>query len=257
MAFLEIKNVRIAGLAAGVPKEIEENRTLPVFESESEAEKFIASTGIERRRISKKHLTSDLCYAAAEKLIADLEWNKKDIDVLIFISQQRDYILPSTACILQDRLGLSEECYALDISLGCSGWVYGVSVVANLLSLGMMKKGLLLCGDTAHGTSNEDKSTYPLFGEAGTVTALEFSGQAESLQFHFATDGSGYDAIIIPDGGFRHPFSEKSLEMIEVEPGIKRNRLHTMLNGMDVFSFGISRAPQTIRKIAEKFNIDL
>jgi 3-oxoacyl-[acyl-carrier-protein] synthase-3 len=257
MAFLEIKNVRIAGISACVPKEIEENLTLPLFSSEEEAEKFIVTTGVERRHISKKYLTSDLCCAAADKLISDLGWQKEDIDALVFVTQEPDYILPATSCILQDRLGLSEECYTLDISLGCSGWVYGLSVVASLLSIGMMKKAIFLCGDTAHATSEEDKSTYPLFGEAGTVTALEFSEQTNSLKFHFATDGSGYEAIIIPDGGFRNQFAEKSLEMEEVEPGIKRSRMNTVLNGMDVFSFGISKAPQTIKKLSEKFEIDL
>ena len=214
MAFLEIKNVRIAGISACVPKEIEENLTLPLFSSEEEARKFIETTGVERRHISKQCLTSDLCFHAAEKIISDLGWQKNDIDALVFVTQRPDYILPATSCILQDRLGLSEECYTLDISLGCSGWVYGLSVVAGLISSGMMKKALFLCGDTSHATSTEDKSAYPLFGEAGTVTALEFSEQKESFRFHFASDGSGYEAIIIPDGGFRNPFSEKSLEML-------------------------------------------
>ncbi len=256
MAFLEVKNVRIAGVSACVPREVEENRALALFSGE-EAEKFIASTGIERRHVSKEQRTSDLCYAAAEKLISDLKWKKEDIDVLVFVTQTPDYILPATSCLLQNRLKLNEDCYTLDISLGCSGWVYGLSVVSSLLSSGMMKKALFLCGDTTHTTSNEDKSTYPLFGAAGTATALEFSESGGSFKFHFATDGSGCEAIIIPDGGFRNPFSEKSLEMIETEPGIKRSRLNTVLNGMDVFSFGISKAPETIMKLSERFGMKL
>jgi 3-oxoacyl-[acyl-carrier-protein] synthase III len=256
MAFLEIKNVRITGISACVPREIEENITLPLFSSKEEAEKFIETTGVKQRHISKKHLTSDLCYEAAERMIADLGWAKGEIDALIFVTQGPDYIIPATSCILQNRLGLNEECYTLDISLGCSGWVYALSVSAGLLQTGMMRKALLLCGDTAHATSVEDKSAYPLFGEAGTVTALEFE-EANSLKFHFATDGSGYDAIIIPDGGFRNPFSEKSLQIDAIEPGIRRSRLNTILNGMDVFSFGISKAPKTVRKLAEKFDLDL
>jgi len=257
MAFLEIKNVKIAGISACVPKEVEENLTLSLFDSTEEAKKFMETTGVERRHISQKHTTSDLCCVAAEKLISDLGWNKEDIDALIFVTQGPDYILPATSCILQDRLKLNEECYTLDISLGCSGWVYGLSVAAALLSSGMMKKALFLCGDTSHATSREDKSAYPLFGEAGTVTAIEYSAQASGFKFHFATDGSGYEAIIIPDGGFRNQFSEKSLEMTEIEPGIRRSRLHTILNGMDVFTFGISKAPETVKKLAEKFEIDL
>jgi len=258
MAFFEIKNVRIAGIAACVPKEIEENLTLPLFDSTEEAEKFISTTGVERRHIAKTNLTSDLCFYATEKLIADLGWAKEEIDALVFVTQTPDYILPATSCILQDRLGLSEECYALDISLGCSGWVYGLSVVANLLSTGMMRKALFLAGETSHPlTSTEDKSAYPLFGNAGTVTALEFSEKSKPLKFHFSTDGSGYSAIMVPDGGCRNPYSEKSLELVEIEHGIKRTGMNTVLNGMDVFAFGISKAPQTVKKLAEKFDIDL
>lgn len=256
MAFLEVKNVTITGLSAAVPKEIEENSTLKLFNG-SEAANFIASTGVERRHVSKKYLTSDLCFFAAEKLIKDLGWAKDDIDAIILVTQGPDYILPATSCILQNRLGLNEECYALDISLGCSGWVYGLSVISGLLGTGMMKKGLLLAGDTAHATSTTDKSAYPLFGEAGTVTALEFREGEEGFKFHFATDGNGYEAIIIPDGGFRNQFSEKSLEITEIEPGIRRSRMNIILNGMDVFSFGISKAPETVMKLTEKFKIDL
>ncbi len=255
MAFLEVANVRIAGISACVPKEVEENITCPLFSTKDEAIKFIDSTGVERRHISRKHLTSDLCFIAANKCIEELGWRKEEIDALVFVTQVPDYILPATSCILQERLKLSEECYTLDISLGCSGWVYGLSTVATLLTNGMMKKALLLCGDTSHATSKEDKSAYPLFGEAGTVTALEFCKDSGNMRFHFATDGSGYEAIIIPDGGFRNPFSEKSLEVVEIEPGIKRSRMNTILNGMDVFSFGISKAPESIRKLSERFGI--
>jgi 3-oxoacyl-[acyl-carrier-protein] synthase-3 len=255
MSFLEIKNARIIGISAAVPGEIEENRTLKLFNG-NEADNFIASTGVERRHISKKYLTSDLCFFAAERIIKDLGWSKDDIDAIILVTQGPDYILPATSCILQNRLGLNEECYALDISLGCSGWVYGLSVISGLLSTGMMKKALLLAGDTLHYTSSQDKSAYPLFGEAGTVTALEFKEDDEGFKFHFATDGKGYEAIIIPDGGFRNQFTEKSLEVMEIEPGIRRSRMNTILNGMDVFSFGISKAPETIIKLTGKFKID-
>lgn len=256
MAFLEVTNVRIAGISACVPREVEENITCSLFSTKDEALKFIDSTGVERRHISGKYLTSDLCYFAVKKCIEELGWQKEEIDALVFVTQGRDFILPATSCILQERLKLNEDCYTLDIALGCSGWVYGLSTVATLLTTGMMKKALLLCGDTSHATSKEDKSAYPLFGEAGTVTALEFSEDCGKMRFHFATDGSGYDAIIIPDGGFRNPFSEKSLEVVAVEPGIKRSRMNTILNGMDVFSFGISKAPESIRKLTERFGIE-
>lgn len=148
MANLSIGGIEIAGIVACVPPDVEENISLSFFE-DGEAEKVIASTGIERRHIADKSTTAgDLCFKAAEKLIAGLEWNKDEIDCLIFVSQTPDYILPPTSCILQGRLGLSQTCYTIDISYGCPGWVYGLSVIASLMSSGCMKKGLLLVGDT-------------------------------------------------------------------------------------------------------------
>lgn len=258
MAYQTVKNVRISGIAGCVPAKTEENRGLEVFDSLEDSEKFISTTGVERRRIADdKVTTSDLCYHAAEKLIDELNWNRESIDCLIFVSQTPDYILPATSCVLQNRLQLSEECYTIDISLGCSGWVYGLSVISNLLSSGDMKRALLLCGDTTlKPVSKIDKSAYPLFGDAGTVTALEFC-ENKIMNFHLATDGSGFDAIIIPDGGYRNPFTIDSLKYEQTEPGISRNKLQTILNGMDVFSFGITKAPQSVNKLLNYIDVEV
>ena len=111
------------------------------------SEDYVKATGVVQRHVSYTLCTSDLCYAAAEKLIADLQWDKSEIGALVFVSQTADYILPATSCILQDRLGLSKECYATDCALGCSGWVYGLSQVLSLIATGEIKKALLLAGD--------------------------------------------------------------------------------------------------------------
>lgn len=258
MAFLQTKNVSIKGFSACVPQKTEENLFSSVFESEDAASKFIATTGVERKRCAATDVTtSDMCLKAAEKLIDTLKWKKEDIDCLIFVTQTPDYILPATSCLLQDRLGLSQECYTLDISLGCSGWVYGLSTIASLMSSGNLKKGLLLAGDTTlRPTSPKDKSAWPLFGDAGTATALQFEEGADGFDFHLATDGSGYEAIIIPDGGYRNPINEESFLYEKIDEGIERNRTHTILNGMDVFSFGISKAPESVNKLSEKFNLN-
>jgi len=258
MSFLHIPNVRLAGVAACVPKTILENSNYGLFSAE-EAEKFMATTGVERRRKADPETTTgDLCIKAAEKLIKDLGWTKEGIDVLIFVTQTPDYILPATSCLIQNKLKLREDIYALDISLGCSGWIYGLEVISSLLSHGQLRKGLLLVGDTMlKPCSVEDKSTYPLFGDAGTASAIEYDDGLPGFKFHTATDGSGYEAIIIPDGGYRNEVMPSSLVMTEIEPGIKRNRLQTVLDGMNVFSFGISKAPESIKMLAEKFKIDL
>ncbi|MBA4323047.1 MAG: ketoacyl-ACP synthase III, partial [Odoribacter sp.] len=176
MAFSKNNDVTIRGVAACVPKRIVENRDYPCF-LEGEYEKFVASVGIERRRVVENDVcTSDLCFTAAEKLIMDLGWSKSDIDLLIFVSHTADYKLPATSCILQNRLQLPVGCMTLDISLGCSGYVHGLKVISSLLSSGGMKKGLLLAGNTQSSyASFEDKSVYPLFADAGTATALEFN----------------------------------------------------------------------------------
>lgn len=255
MAFLAFKNVRIAGISAGVPKFVASN--LHPLEndgvsSEYSPEAFVEATGVLERHVSNTLTTSDLCYEAAEKLIADLEWDKKEIEAIVFVSQTADYVLPATACILQDRLGLSKECYAEDVALGCSGWVYGMSNVASLVSTGAIKKALLLAGDAkkrAKGTLD------PLFGHAGTATAIEYSEGNDGFKFHFGTDGSGYDAIIMPDGGSRNQVSMDSFKLEDVD-GKQMHRLQTHMKGMDVFSFGISTAPKSVKKLAERFGFD-
>lgn len=258
MAFNNIRNVSIRGISACVPSLREDNKLLKLFSGPEESGKFIEATGVEFRHIVKNSgiCTSDMCYTASLKLLEKINWKPEEIDCLIFVSQTPDYILPATACILQDRLKLSTDCYALDISLGCSGWVYGLSVIASLIAGGSMKRGLLLAGDTTTVTkSPKDKSTYPLFGDAGTATAVEFDQTAEPMMFNFGTDGKGYEAIMIPDGGFRNFVTEMSFIEEEREPGIVRNRLQSILNGPAVFTFGISKAPKSVNAILEHFGI--
>jgi 3-oxoacyl-[acyl-carrier-protein] synthase-3 len=147
-------------------------------------------------------------------------------------------------------LGLSERTYALDISLGCSGWVYGLSVVSALLESGVFKRGILLAGDTTTVTKSPfDRSTYPLFGDAGTATAVEYHPHFGQTAFEFGTDGSGFESIMIRDGGYRFPTNADSL-ITEIKPdGKKRNNLQSILNGAEVFTFGISQAPRSIKNL--------
>lgn len=258
MAFQQFNTVKIDGISACVPANIEENSSLNLFANTEEYEKFVATTGIERRHVVTEGVcASDLCLAAAEKLIAELNWDKNEIDCLIFVSQTPDYKLPATACVLQGKLGLSKNCMTFDISLGCSGWVYGVSTMASILSSGNIKKGLLLVGDTVTRTKSPlDKSTYPLFGDAGTATALSYNENAAPLQIALFTDGTNYDAIMIEDGGYRNPVTENSFDYVDYGNGIVRNKLQSVLDGSSVFTFGISKAPQSVNNLIEYFEID-
>lgn len=257
MATFSINDIAIKGISCCVPKNTERNIDLDILTQE-EIQKFIEATGVEERRIATKEIcTSDLCCEAAEKLIKDLNWQKEEIEILVFVSQTADYILPVSAAILQDRLGLSTNTIAFDVPLGCSGYVYGMSIIAGMMKATGLKKGLLLAGDTSSKLlSKTDKSTVPLFGDGGSATAFEFDEKAENLLFDLGTDGSGYKTIIINDGGSRNRINSDSLVYETVSPGIERNACQLILDGMDVFGFGISQAPKTVNKLIEKFEID-
>jgi len=181
------------------------------------------------------------------------------LEILIFVSQSRDYPIPSTSCILQDRLKLSKKCLTLDINLGCSGYVYGLSVIASMMQCSGIKKGLLLVGDisTKH-VSYRDKSAFPLFGDAGTATLIESSDDKAKIGFNLQTDGSGYDAIIIPEGGMRNHISLKSFEYKKISPGIYRHKIHLVLDGIKVFNFALSEVIPTINELltSEKLTIE-
>lgn len=260
MGFQQFNNVTIKGIAACVPCNTEDNRILPLLGSPEQVQKFIDTTGVITRHTVKgqKLCSSDLCYFAAETLLNSLNWSREDIDCLLFVSQTPDYIMPATSCILQNKLNLSNECFAMDISLGCSGWIHGMATIGALMQNGGFRKGLLLAGDTSSVTkSPKDKSTFPLFGDGGTATALEYCEGNPGLRVHTATDGKGYEAIIIPDGGFRNFYSPNSTIEKEYEDGIIRNNLQTSLDGPGVFIFGISKAPKSILGLMDHFNIDL
>ena len=250
MAFLNIKNVAIVGLSAGVPKQI-----MPTISTTDkyDADAFVETTGIIEKRYSNDFTTSDLGQAATKRLIADLGWDKKEIGILVFVSQTPDYILPATSCILQDKLGLSKDCMAFDISLGCSGWVYGLSVISSIMQTGMIKKGILIAGDARKQCYEEADQ---LFGFAGTATAIEYQEGAEGFQFHFGTDGSGYDAIIKPVGGCRNQVTAKDLEPVMCADGRKRHGFQTLMKGKDVFTFDITNAPRSIKKRMGEYNIN-
>jgi 3-oxoacyl-[acyl-carrier-protein] synthase-3 len=245
---LNISNVQISGSVSCVPKTKVSNLTSELFNSPEEAIKFVEMTGVEeKRRLCKGVLVSDLCYEAAELLIEQLDWNKEEIGVLIMVTQTPDYLIPNTAIILQNRLGLSKNAACFDIPLGCSGFVYGASVMSSILAAQGFTKGILLVGDSSSLLAHkEDKKLTPLFGDAGCATAFEFK-KGKNIKFKLWTDGSGFKSIIIPDGGYRNRFSEKSLQTLKDTDGSKRTNLNPIMNGTDVFSFGITQVPREIK----------
>lgn len=251
MACFSIKGVKIDGIAAAVPARTEDNETLDLLPGQ-ERQAFIEHTGIRFRRVAPAGMTAaDLCMAAAGPLLEKLGWAPDTIDVLVFISQTPDYLIPNTASVIHKRLSLSKNCIAFDINLGCSGYVYGLSVISSLLSLIPESRGLLLVGDCSTSVISPcDKSTWPLFGDAGSATCLS-RASGQSMHFNLQTDGTGYSDIMINEGGARNPFSGSSLEMQEIGPGIVRNMLQMKLDGINIFNFSLREAVPNIRKLLE------
>lgn len=237
-------------MAAGVPQRVVCNLDIENVSNDYDAAAFVEVTGVKERHFDELTV-SDLAVPAVEKLLSALGWSKDEVDGLFVVTQHGDYIVPATSCIIQDIMGLSKECAAMDISLGCSGWVYGLSAVAGMMNNGMLKKCLLISGDARRRVEFDD----PLFGYAATVTALEYCEGATGFKFHLGTDGSGYDAIIIPDGGARNQIKDSSFSPQEVD-GRYYTPLQSRMKGMDVFSFGITTAPKSVKKLAEHFGFD-
>ncbi|MFH2143605.1 MAG: ketoacyl-ACP synthase III [Bacteroidota bacterium] len=250
MSFFSISDVKIAGITACVPDVVFRNIDYSWI-SLKEREEFISLSGIHEKRHAPLGITtSDLSFRAVEKLISGLGWDKNDIDLLVFVSQSRDYILPATACILQDRLGLPKTCMAFDIDMGCSAYVYALSVVCSFLSRGEIKKALMLVGDVStQACSERDKTTWQVFGDAGTATALEHSPGSPPFFFNMQTDGKGFDAVIIPESGFRKLLSRKTFLYKKYAEGIERHKGQVVLNGTEVFKFAMREVASNIGEL--------
>ncbi|MBS1617013.1 MAG: ketoacyl-ACP synthase III, partial [Bacteroidetes bacterium] len=213
----------------------------------NQREAFINTTGIRYRRIAPAGMTAvDLCERSARHLMDQLMWAPSEIDLLILVTQTPDYTIPNSASIIQHRLGLPHSCIAFDINLGCSGYVYGLSVLASLLQNMPGKKGLLLVGDCSSAiVSPADKATYPLFSDAGSATALEYA-EGRQWHFHLQTDGAGYEDIMVRGGAMRHPFSAASLTPHEYAQGEVRSDLQMRLDGVNIFNFALREVTPNI-----------
>lgn len=247
MTLIKINNVRIKGMAACVPSNIEENSDYPYFDP-NEIDKIIPTIGVERRRIARKGETcSDYAYKAAKKLIEDLGWKKESIGLILYCSAARDYTFPDTACIIHGKLGLPTSSMAFDMTLGCTGWVYGMSTALSILQNGAVKRAILINGNMGSAENAfEDKTTWPLFSDAGTATALEYDESASPIYCELGTIGANYTDVMIPDGGRRNPVTADSMVLKEYGTNIKRTRLHQEMKGMEVFAFGLKTGPKSI-----------
>ena len=259
MAFLKVENVAIRGISACVPPSVEENKDIP-FYAPGEAEKIIASTGIERRHIAGPDIcVSDLCYSAAERLIEALGWEKDSIDLLALCTQNPDYRNQPTSFLVHERLGLKESVMCLDFFHGCPGWVMSLSSISSMLSASGIKRALLLVGDTVSKDQNRaSHESRPLFGDCCTATALEFEKGAPAMFFNNGTMSDGGKALILTQGGYRHPYTHETLDIeLARRAGTLSEGQADDMDGMDVFSFAITKVPKAMKKLCAEYEINL
>lgn len=258
MAVFKVENISIKGISACVPKQEESNWDYNAL-TDQEKKLLIKTTGVVKKRIAdNKTTTSDLCYTAAQELLKKTHCKAEQIELLVFVSQSPDYFLPATSVILQNKLGLPKTTIAFDINLGCSGYVYGLSIISSLISTTKIKKALLLTGDvSSFSIDKKDKSTYPLFGDAGSATLIEYNESSSPIYFNAQSDGAGYESIIIPDGGIRNPLTAQSFNDFEVSKGIVRSKRSLTLNGENIFNFSLREVPPNVKELINFAQFDI
>ena len=229
-----------------LPSQVLTNQALEKEFPEWSAEKVSAKVGIEHRHIAAADETAgDMACAAAEKLFAD-GVDRTCVDFVLLCTQSPDYFLPSTACVLQDRLGLRKDIGAFDFNLGCSGFVYGLSMAKGLIAGGMAKNVLLLTSETyTKYIHPKDKGNRSIFSDGASATLVSTEGFAEIGEFVFGTDGSGAEGLIVKSRAARHPKAYEDLQMDESGNPVSGDYLY--MNGPDIFAFTIEAVPEMIK----------
>ncbi|MFM0058073.1 ketoacyl-ACP synthase III [Paraburkholderia phytofirmans] len=251
---------RILDIAGFLPEQILTNEQLAALYPEWPADKILAKTGIQQRHIASAEQTAaDLAYEAARNLFAQGAVTAQDVDFVILCTQAPDYVLPTSACLLQDRLGIATHAGALDVNLGCSGYVYGLSLAKGLVETGAARCVLLLTADTYSKYVHQlDKSVRTLFGDGASATAITAStdGDASIGPFVFGTDGRGAQNLIVKAGLFREPKSAQSaLETTDASGNVRTDE-HLYMNGAEVMAFSLAEVPKAATSLLEKAGMD-
>lgn len=221
------------------------------------SDKIVEKTGIKRRYISAPNQTSsDLAYEASIKLFNEHKIDKSIIDYIILCTQSPDYFLPTTACIVQHRLGLPTNVGAIDINLGCSGYIYGLGLAKGLISSGQAKNILLITSETYTKFINpNDKGNRTIFGDAAAATLISSeNGFAEILDFEYGTDGSGAENLIVKNGGLRNrnaSSNNRDLNNVNYNPDD-----YLYMNGQEIFLFTLAAVPKLISNTLLKNNLN-
>ncbi|NLA47840.1 MAG: ketoacyl-ACP synthase III [Bacteroidales bacterium] len=254
MALLSFEKVGISGIAAAVPNRIINNTEHDLYFPKEDIKEIVEKIGVKKRRFADENTcSSDLCYAAAERLIDDMEIDRIDIDLLVFISQTPDYRMPATSVLLQERLKLSTTTVTFDINLGCSAFLYGLTIAYSMLVSGGVKKALILDGETRSKVySQKDRKTGFLFGDAGVAALIEKGEKFGKSWFSLNSDGSRESLIKIPAGGYRKMSScETVKEKVVDDYGNIRSEEQGYMNGADVFNFVIREVPRDFYRLLE------
>ncbi len=257
MAYFEINNVALRGVSAVVPPKKVSSHEFEFF-TKDDADIFVKTVGISNRYMADEAIcASDMCCIAAEQLIKDLKWDKNEIGILSFESVTADYRTPPTSCIIQERLKLPTSCMTFDLPMGCCGTIYSISIVGSMMQTGFIKKAILLIGDTITRMSSPlDQSRVPLFGDCGTAIALEYDPKAEKIAIDFKTFGKGYESLITPHSGFRHPVTPESFVYKDFGKGVVRAPIHSVIDGMNVFAFAVTKPPKSIHEMLSLHGLD-
>lgn len=260
MALLSFNNVGISGLAAAVPRSVINNYEFDLYFKKEEIKDVVDKIGVKERRFAGDDIcSSDLCFAAAETLINGMKVNRDEIDLLIFISQTPDFRMPATSVLLQERLRLPTSTITFDINLGCSAFLYGLTVAYSMISSGGIKKVLILDGETRSKVySLKDRKTGFLFGDGGVAALIEGGEKFGKSWFSLNSDGSRESLIKIPAGGYRKMSSCNTvIEKVVDEYGNIRSEEQGYMNGADVFNFVIREVPKDFNKLLDYSGVDV
>lgn len=241
----------IKDIAYYLPAQVLTNEQIAAEFPEWSAEKVANKVGITERHIAAPDETAtDMAYQAAERLFAQ-GVDRASIDFVLLCTQSGDYFLPSSACILQDRLGLSKNCGALDFNLGCSGYEYGLAIAKGLIIAGISKNILLLTSETyTKYLHPQDKGNRTIFGDGASATLVSTEGFAEIGEVVLGTDGSGAENLIVRSLGARHKELLHDLRINEEEGLVSGDHLY--MHGGNVFNFTADVVPPMVEELLQK-----
>lgn len=258
-----MKNAYIKAISYYLPPKVVTNDDLIKEFPEWSVAKVSSRLGIDSRHVSGEGETAtDMAVKAAERLFEEwTEVSKEDVDYIIFCTQSPDYVLPTSACLIQQRIGLRTHIGAFDYNLGCSGYVYGLSIAKGLIAAGIASDVLLLTSETyTKYLHQKDKSNRTIFGDAATATLVSQDGFAEIGNFSFGTDGSGGNNLIVRTGASRFPQRRNDLSFDE--KGNPQTSDYLYMNGAEIFNFTLDVIPPLLDDLflkngISKSNIDL